>query len=130
VPLTSGDALRGLLPQVKDPRTSALLVEAARIADRLDDIDAIIAGNGVLDLLRFRLVDDEGRVAEVKFDNVMSEARQQAMAFRAILAQLGAEKFEAGAKAGGSILDQLAERRAAREAAAEGSASSAVGLGD
>jgi hypothetical protein len=107
-----------------------MLVEAARIADRLDDIDAIISGEGVLALLRFRLVDDEGRVAEVKFDNVMSEARQQAMAFRAILAQLGAEKFEAGAKAGGSILDQLAERRAARQAAAESSASPAVGLGD
>jgi hypothetical protein len=103
------------------------LVEAARIADRLDDLDLIISGKGVLQLLRFRLSDDEGRVAEVKFDGVLAEARQQASAFKAILAQLGVPKVETIVKRRSGV-DELRARRAARAPAggaeAEGSASS------
>jgi hypothetical protein len=112
---STGDGLRGLITEATDPRTRGLLVEAGRIADRLDDLDRIIAGKGVLELLRFRLADDEGRVAEVKFDGVLAEARQQASAFKAILAQLGVPKVETVVERR-SVGDQLLARRAARAA--------------
>lgn len=123
---STGDKLRGLVTESTDPRTFALIVEAGRIADRLDDLDAVISGRGVLELLRFRLVDDEGRVAEVKFDGVLAEARQQASALRGILAQLGVPKVEVVTERRSGV-DQLRARRAARDAersaAASGSAS-------
>lgn len=112
---STGDKLRALITEKTDARTLGLLVEAARIADRLDDLDAVIAGKGVLELLRFRLVDDEGRVAEVKFDGVLSEARQQATALKGVLAMLGVPKVEAVVERRSSI-DQLRDRRAARDA--------------
>ena len=113
---STGDKLRELVTDSTDVRTLALIVEAARIADRLDDLDSVIAGKGVLELLRFRLVDHEGRVAEVKFDGVLAEARQQATALRGVLAQLGVPKVEAAASERRSGVDQLRERRAARDA--------------
>lgn len=120
-----GSRLRGLATEQTDVRTLGLLVEAARIADRLDDMDQIIAGKGVLNLLRFRLVDDEGRVAEVKFDGVLAEARQQANVLKGLLAQIGVPKLEAVAERRSGI-DQLRARRAARaaERAAEAAGSS------
>ncbi|MCU1418741.1 MAG: hypothetical protein JWP32_2915 [Schumannella sp.] len=113
--VSTGDGLRALITEATDVRTRALIVEAGRIADRLDDLDRIIDGKGVLELLRFRLVDHEGRVAQVKFDGVLSEARQQASALKAILAQLGVPKVETIVKKRSGI-DQLLERRAARAA--------------
>jgi len=103
---------------VKHPEaTRRLILEAARSVDRLCDIDDVVAGKGVLQLLRFRLVDDEGRVAEVKFDQVLSEARQQqanlAGLLKVILPNLDAD---AGAKKERDVLDEIAQRRAARGA--------------
>lgn len=124
---STGEKLRALITDATDVRTESLLIEAARIADRLDDLDDVIAGKGVLQLLRFRLVDHEGRVAEVKFDGVLAEARQQATTLRGILAQLGVPKVEAKVERRSGI-DQLRARRAARDAErsaeAAGSASS------
>ena len=92
-----------------------LILEACRAVDRLADLDAVIAGAGVLDLLRFRLKDEEGRIAEVKFDAVLSEARQQqsnlASLMKAILPNLDPA---AGAEKERDILDEIAQRRAAR----------------
>lgn len=123
--MTRSEDLRALATPATDPRTLALLEEAARIADRLDDIDQVIAGRGVLQLLRFRLVDDEGRVAEVKFDAVLSEARQQATALKQLLAQLGVPHVEVKPERR-STLDDLAEKRAARDAATAGPAAADV----
>lgn len=124
---STGEKLRALIKDDTDARTLGLIVEASRIADRLDDLDDVIAGKGVLQLLRFRLVDNEGRVAEVKFDGVLAEARQQATTLRGILAQLGVPKVEAVVERRSGI-DQLRARRAARDAErsaeAAGSASS------
>lgn len=115
---TEGRALYDAIePAVKRHRvvTLALLAEACRSVDRLADLDDVIAGKGVLELLRFRLRDDEGRVAEVKFDAVMSEARQQqttlATLMKVILPNLDAE---AGAAKERDFLDEIAQRRAAR----------------
>jgi hypothetical protein len=78
-----------------DVPRNALVLEAARTADRLDELDNIIQGKGVLNLMQFRVldreVDDDGSVninVEVKFNAVMAEARQQAVAFSNILTKL------------------------------------------
>lgn len=99
--------------------TTVLIREAARAVDRLNDIDDVIDGKDVLNLLRFRLVDHEGKVAEVKFDGVMAEARQQQASFaslmKVILPNLDAE---AGAVKERDVLDEIAQRRASRGAGA------------
>lgn len=58
----------------------ALALEIARTADRLDEMDNIIQGKGVLNLMQFRLTelpseDGDPYVVEVKFNAVMSEAK-------------------------------------------------------
>lgn len=75
-----------------DVPRNALVLEAARLADRLDELDNIIQGKGVLNLMVFRLDMESGEDGEynveVKFQNVFSEARQQAIAFSTILTKL------------------------------------------
>ena len=75
-----------------DVPRNALVLEAARLADRLDELDNIIQGKGVLNLMQFRLdmesSEDGEYHVEVKFQNVFSEARQQATAFATILSKL------------------------------------------
>ena len=109
-----------------DVARNGLVLEAARLADRLDELDNIIQGKGVLNLMQFRVIDKEVTDAdltinvEVKFQNVLSEARQQAMAFAGILRALG--PVEAGAAAGSGdgpvatpldgLMKKIAERRA------------------
>ena len=126
--VSTGDKIRELITSEMDARTEALLIEAGRTADRLDDIDAIIHGKDVLSLLRFRLSDNEGRVAEVKFDGVLAEARQQGAALKALLAQVGVPQVEATVIKRRSSLDELRARRESRVAEgvaeAKGSASS------
>ena len=134
--MSQGDELRGLLVSATDPRQRALLVESARIADRLDELDRIIAGEGVLNLMRFRLKDldeamafeDHPMTVEVKFDNVLAEARQQASTLRGLLQSLGVERVT-GAKpsSGGGGLLASVTAIGQGSAAAEGAASSEVG---
>lgn len=117
-----------LAPAGSTEGVRALALEAARIADRLDELDRIIAGQGVLNLMRFRLTsldfDDPEATVEVKFDSVLSEARQQAATLRQILHTLGVSGASASAPAApkqkGSPLDELNARRAARRAGATG----------
>jgi len=97
--------------------TKALILEAARAADRLADLDDIIDGKDVLGLLRFNLNDDEGNIAEVKFDAVMAEARQQQANFgnlmKTILPNLDEQAGQAKER---DVLDEIAHRRSARGA--------------
>lgn len=79
-----------------DPVRNALALELARTADRLDELDNIIQGKGVLELMQFR-VDDlklndevETVVINVKFQSVLSEARQQQVAMTQIVQKLAA----------------------------------------
>lgn len=71
----------------------SLALEAARLADRLDELDRIIQGKGVLNLMQFRLdfpeADDEPFVVEVKFQHVLEDARKQALAYSQIVQKLG-----------------------------------------
>lgn len=74
---------------------AALVLEACRIADRLDELDSIIHGKGVLNLMKFRLHESWGEdgdrtvLVRVEFQSVLSEARQQALALERLLTRLG-----------------------------------------
>lgn len=70
------------------------LEEACRAKDRLDELDSIIHGKGVLDLMRFRLHESWGEdgdrtvLVEVKFDNVITTANATANLMKQLLAAL------------------------------------------
>lgn len=78
----------------EDVPRNALVLEAARTADRLDELDNIIQGKGVLNLMQFRVLsseitdDDRNINVEVKFAAPLAEARQQAMALAGLLSKL------------------------------------------
>jgi len=93
------------------PLQVALLLEACRIADRLDTLDRQLHGDA---WLRFRHHESDVEVT-VYVDRVLAEAREQATAFRGIVVEL--QKSAAQAKpqtTGGGVLDALAAKRAAR----------------
>lgn len=116
-----------------DVARDALVLEAARLTDRLDELDSVIQGKGVLNLMQFRVLNREfeehGEAlsidVEVKFQNVLSEARQQQLALANVMGKLGLKATDAGAadqpaepkQAAATPDDMLAARRAEREAA-------------
>lgn len=110
-----------------DPARLALAMEAARIADRLDELDSVIQGKGVLRLMQIRVLDerldhdlqDYNINIEVKFQSVLGEARQQAIALGGILKTLGLEEVGEQAvekKPAVTGQDRIAQKRAEREA--------------
>lgn len=90
--LASGDVAR-----------NAMVLEAARTADRCDELDNIIQGKGVLNLMQFRVLsneatdDDRNINVEVKFAAPLAEARQQAMALAGLLSKLAPADSKAAA---------------------------------
>lgn len=117
MPETTGEKLRALINDNTDARTLSLIVEAARIADRLDEIDGIITGRTEwIELMHFRVSNGDQQTVTVTLDGVLAEARQQATTLRGILAQLGVPKVEAVSAERRSGVDQLRDRRAKREA--------------
>ena len=107
VPVGLGDRGLSIWSALKsgDVSRDALALEAARTADRLDELDNIIQGKGVLDLMQFRLEfpdgDDEPFTVEVKFQNVLSEARQQQTTFATLLDRIDRLALTARASKGG-----------------------------
>lgn len=87
----------------EDAPRNALVLEAARTADRCDELDNIIQGKGVLNLMQFRVLsneatDDERNInVEVKFAAPLAEARQQAMALAGLLSKLAPADSKAAA---------------------------------
>lgn len=121
-----GAALWKSLGFETDSPQGVMAMEAARTADRLDELDSIIHGKGVLELMQFRVphaVDDQGTVTvEVKFDNVLGEARQQQNVLRQMLVTLtaAAESTKAAAPtkpSPSSPVDEFTKRRRGREGA-------------
>ena len=106
----------------EDTPEGVLALEACRTADRLDELDRVIAGKGVLSLMRFRrVVDGDEPVVVVKFDSALGEARQQQNALRQMLITLGVgvpvakgEDPQVAAKA--SAVDEFTKRRQERKA--------------
>lgn len=121
-----GKALWKSLGFEADSAHGVMALEAARAADRLDELDSIIQGKGVLELMQFRVphaVDDQGAVTvEVKFDNVLGEARQQQNVLRQLLVTLtaAAESAKGAASpapaAAASPVDEFTKRRQGRGA--------------
>lgn len=115
---------QALAKGVSDPARIALITEAARTADRLDELDNIIQGKGVLSLMQFRLdfprEDGEPFTVEVRFQNVLAEARQQTLAFANVLKTLGLDSTAAPAapvaapKTGKDMLEQKRAERASK----------------
>lgn len=94
-----------------------VLEEACRLVDRLDRLDAILAGR---DRVWLSLeVGDDGEV-QVVVDKVLSESRQQQLALKQLSAELRASGGDTKPKTGGGILDEIAARRKARIADAAG----------
>ena len=106
----------------------AMALEAARLVDRLEELDSIIQGKGVLELMQFRVLDahmsdeDEKRLhVEVKFNNVLAEARQQQNVLRQMLVTLAppADAKTASTPAAAqpsSVTDEFTKRRRERGA--------------
>lgn len=94
-----------------------LLEEACRTVDRLDRLDAILNG-GSGEWMRFR-VSEDGTEVTVTLDRALAEARQQATALKQIVAELR-QGAAVEPETGGSVIDQLAARRAQRLANSAG----------
>lgn len=130
---TRGQLLESALAPAGSPRSVQVLAEeAGRITDRLDELDRIIAGKGVLDLMRFRtkVFEDLDHVevnVNVVFDSVLGEARQQAGQLRQILDSLtkgsttkraaaASSNDDAAGSGGGTVLSEFERRRQQRTA--------------
>lgn len=93
-----------------------LLLEACRIADRLDVLDRQLHGH---DWLRFRH-DESGAEVTVYVDRVLAEAREQATALKGIVVELARSTPKQVEPTGGGGLADLTAKIAARRAATSG----------
>ncbi|MFB7798945.1 hypothetical protein [Isoptericola sp. NPDC056134] len=100
---------------VLGPEQRVILEEACRCADRLDQLDDIIAGRGVLELLHFRSMfemdDEDERHIVMTVDGVLAEARQQQNVMKQLLVSLRLPDAATG---------QRPQQRGARGAYAKG----------
>lgn len=90
----------------------ALAEEACRIKARLDQLDAIIVGTDDSWLDVQAVAGD----MELTINRPLAEARQQALAFRAVLAELRAVQGVAPSEPAAPVADPADELAAAREA--------------
>jgi hypothetical protein len=105
-----------LAPLTATLSTKILAGEACRLADRLDKLDLLLAG----DIETWVTLTHNLMTAdyELKINSAETAARQTALALRQIIGQLTASG-EAVAP-GGSLADELEARRTARQANASG----------
>lgn len=98
-----------------DAAALALIEEACRIVDRLDELDRILSRppTSWLDALD---TDSDGTPIKLIINAPLAEARQQAMALKQIFTELRQMRAQAHADPdeGGGEEDELAARRAAR----------------
>lgn len=105
-----GRALWISLGQTVGTPAGELALEACRLADRLEQLDCYLGGRDAwLDLVE--KVEGSGRY-EIVVDKALDQARQQALAFKQLLADLGMTAVPAApVEPAKSPLDQLRERR-------------------
>lgn len=105
-----GRALWISLGQTVGTPAGELALEACRMADRLEQLDCYLGGRDAwLDLVE--KVEGSGRY-EIVVDKALDQARQQALAFKQLLADLGVTAVPAApVEPAKSPLDQLRERR-------------------
>lgn len=91
---TAGKKLWKEMHELQDfgPGETVTVEEMCRIKDRLDQLNDVIAGKGVLQLMHFRSMidssDDDNRDITLTVDNALSESRQQANMFKQLFASL------------------------------------------
>ncbi|WP_238529320.1 hypothetical protein [Dietzia alimentaria] len=105
---SGGARLRQALALDDDPADlTALIEEASRTKDRLDQLDAILRGD--TDMWAQLTEGRSGKVLEIKVDSVMQEARQLTTVFRQTLAEIRRRRDGTGTLGGklGNILDDL-----------------------
>lgn len=134
-----GRELWSTLGQAAGTALGELALEICRGADRLDELDRIVAGKGVMQLMQFRLADevwfdadgDQRIHVKVSFQSVLTEARLQQATFKELLKEYRAAAAVAESGTGSTRgptpgtpapaappatgMDQLAARRAERE---------------
>jgi hypothetical protein len=108
----------------------ALLLQAARLADRLTQLDALNRGEATS---WARIVDRDFGGLELVVDKALAEERQQALALKQVLGEIRAARGASPSTPvpqpnGGpvNVLDELGAARAARVAGAAGSQSPAI----
>lgn len=89
-----GATLWSALGQTVGTPAGELALEACRIADRLDKLDALLRGDRWVDLIQPD--EDDSSTFVVVVDKAMAEARGQQTTLLAILVKLGMEKKAAG----------------------------------
>jgi hypothetical protein len=103
-----------------DAAGRVLLEEACRIADRLDRLEALIAGDDrEWARIEFTVRGDRKEVRLV-FDDALAEARQQANALRQIVTTLRLGTVTDKKTGELSALDQLAAKRSSRRSSSAG----------
>lgn len=103
-----------------DPSGFVLLGEGCRIIDRLDRLSAALNGNGrdwlkladELDIVNERYGEGKKITVKVVVDGLLSEGRQQQLALKTVLAQLGLAKATEKASGEKSALQRWLEERA------------------
>ena len=75
------------------PAEQVLLEEACRSADRLDRLDRMLRGDEDA-WIRFHSINEDGSIVQVVINNLLSEARQQQVAMKALLAELRTSRAE------------------------------------
>lgn len=109
-----------------DSLSRSMLDEIARTADRLDELDSIIQGKGVLNLMQFRVLDhdrdgdDVNLHIEVKFNAVLDDARKQATSFAQMIKAFDSLIDREATRPSGETrnpLDELLARRKSKESA-------------
>lgn len=102
-----------------DPSGFVLLGEACRIIDRLDRLSSALNGKGrdwlkladEIEVVSERFGDGKKISVKVAVDGLLSESRQQQMALKSVLAQLGLGKAEVKELREKSALQQWLEQR-------------------
>lgn len=100
---SAGERLSESLVKDGDPfALSVLIVEACRIADRLEQLDALVTGEQTL---WARLRENREGDIYVSIDNALSESRQQANTLRQLLGEIQRQR---ALKPAGPVNDDLA----------------------
>lgn len=107
---SSGRELWDAVHDARDvqPHFRALLLNACRIADRLDELTEQIALEPVMITLYDKNGDEINKIAQPLF----GEHRQQSLALRQILASMGIDKLDKSPTSDRTIEEALAEFRA------------------
>jgi hypothetical protein len=102
-----------------DPSGFVLLGEACRVIDRLDRLSAALNGKGRdwlkladdIEVVSERFGDGKKISVKIAVDGLLSESRQQQLALKAVLAQLGLGKTSEKASGEKSALQTWLEQR-------------------